>query len=277
MPDGLRRPGYGAAVKMTRWSLILAVGALALGACGSDDNSSAGSTAGEVAVTAVTDNTAALDTTAVSEPVDSATGDTTGDSTDDSVTDDTDPTDPTAGGSLPVAAIDDKPVCTSFNRIITTSIFTGFAGSGAGDENSGIERVEVIAYSSLTADTATLRSEVPANLQPSLELLLSRVEAAPAALSAGGFSAAEIATIASAWNSVLDAVSAGTPLDEIPDATESLDQGKLDAAEAAFEAAVGTFAEYSAANDAAGSSMDDEGTAWLAETCPLLAKSLNDS
>lgn len=274
MPDGLRRPGYGAAVKMTRWSLILAVGALALGACGSDDNSSAGSTAGEVAVTAVTDNTAALDTTAVSEPVDSATGDTTGDSTDDSVTDDTDPT---AGGSLPVAAIDDKPVCTSFSRIITTSFFTGFAGSGAGDENSGIERVEVIAYSSLTADTATLRSEVPANLQPSLELLLSRVEAAPAALSAGGFSAAEIATIASAWNSVLDAVSAGTPLDEIPDATESLDQGKLDVAEAAFEAAVGTFDEYSAANDAAGSSMDDEGTAWLAETCPLLAKSLNDS
>ena len=105
--------------------------------------------------------------------------------------------------------------------------------------------------------------------------MLLRIDAAPAALSAGGFSAAEIVTIASAWNSVLDAVAAGTPFDELPDAGESLDQSKVDPAAAAFEAAVGTFSDYSDASDA--SNMDDEGNAWLVETCPLLAKSLSGS
>jgi hypothetical protein len=242
---------------------------IGLAACGSDDESGSDTS---IAVTAVAESSAppvsseapvTIEPSVATDAPETSAADTTDASettTDESAGDDT--------------AVDDAPVCRAFSRAVTTSFFVGFAGSGAGDENTGVERVEVVAYSSLTADAATLRAAVPANLLPGLEPLLERIDAAPVALAEGGFDAAEITTIASAWNSVLDAVAAGNSLDDIPDATAALDQTTLDAAEIAFEAAVGTFAEYQAASES-NPELDDLGNAWLAENCPILASSLN--
>ena len=267
----------------TRSLIALCAAMTGLMACSSDDTSGSTTTpaAASAQTSAVTDPseppvetdapeaTAAVTTAAATTTVDSATtidDTTTDDSTTESITD-------LAEGVG--ATVDDTPLCKAFSRFITTSFFVGFSGLGAGSTNSGTERVEVVAYSSLTGDVATLRENIPAELLVGLESLLVRIDAAPAALAAGGFDAATIATIASAWNTVLDAVAAGQSLDDIPDATETLDQAKLDAAEVAFEVAVGTFADYESAVDE-NEDLDEQGNAWLTENCPILASSLDD-
>jgi hypothetical protein len=165
-------------------------------------------------------------------------------------------------------------VCQAFGRIITTSFIVGFAGIAPSDgKTAGVERVEVVVYAALTGDVATIRSDVPAELLPSLEPLLIRVDASPGALAAGGFTDGEIAAIATAWNDSLAAIAAGA-LDK-PQPGSTLDQSKLDAASAAFLEAVGSFKDFSEADNS--SAMDEAGNAWLKATCPLISASLGES
>jgi hypothetical protein len=258
----------------TRSIACAAVVALSLAACGSDSASGTTTTAATTPTpsSAATVETATVETGTVAAPATTDAATDQSDATIETLETDGSTADTSDPFAIPDIELDDVPVCVAFGRLVYTSFIISFV-TLADEQSAGVERAELVVYPALVDDVATVRGAVPAELEPTLEPLLRRVDAAPTSLAAGGFTDAEIAAIGETWNNELDDVIRSGSLANLADPSEALDQAKLDAAEPAFVAAVGTFQDYISRDSS--SDLDEAGDAWFNDTCPKLSASLS--
>ncbi len=240
---------------------MCAAGVLVLSACGSDEKAATNSSL-SAETTAAPGETTADPVVAATVPLtDDTPAETTADTTD-ATPAETDATD----SSFTPLAVDEAPVCAAFSRVINASFLTGVSGLSEDGPFAAVEQKEVVVYAGLAGEAAILRSDVPSELVSGLDPLLQRVEFADDALIAGGFNDDDVVAIAAAWGGILDAIIGGDLSKEEPD--EQFDQAKIEAAAEVFIAEVGTFEEFEQIDTS--DEIDEAGTAWLAETCPIL-------
>jgi hypothetical protein len=268
-----------------RAAALLAVGVLAGAACGSDDAGSDGTDTTESDDAAEPDHTG--DNEDPDDTVEAATDPATAPTTAEQQATDPDGTESsdqtvadTAADPFADSQVDDSALCMAQGRLFASFFIPALIVSdselGEG-ETSGepVEAFEIVVYPALTEDAVVLRAEAPPAVQTANETLLVRVDAAPRALAAGGFSEAEIQTYADAWNAGLDDLLAGrnSPQPDVDDSAQN--EGKLAAAVDAYVAEVGTLEEFFASTADSDPAVDEAADAWLNETCPVLANTLD--
>jgi hypothetical protein len=190
--------------------------------------------------------------------------------------DDDTPDDSTTGDDLeddlqiPLDQVDDTPVCQSFAKFFNGFSQVALAGAfvqlgnegGAGaDPATTVEMFEVVRYLDLVEVIPELRSELPDAILDAFNPIFDRAEAAPGLMADAGFSQDELDQLVSDLNA--------DQLDELEQDPRTI------AAADALIAEYGTFESVLANLESLGSLGEDEGDAWIADTCPELSTLFN--
>jgi hypothetical protein len=240
-----------------------------------DDFTGADGTPGSIATSET------VDTGVDSAPVDSAdvsaetilTDDPSGTdpsaTPDDSLSDD----DVTDDLLIPLDQVDDTPVCQAFGEFINGFSQVALAGAfaQAGDETgadpeagNAIESIEVVLYLGLAEVVPELRDELPDVILDAFNPVFERIEATPGLMTDAGFSEAEIDEFIATLSD--DA--------EQPDESPSSDPRIVAAADALI-AEYGTFESVLEELDTSDAADEEEGDAWISDTCPELSTLLD--
>jgi hypothetical protein len=174
---------------------------------------------------------------------------------------------------IPLDEVDDAEVCQSFatffngfTQIALVAAFAEFGGENgestdAPEADTAIERSEVVFYLGLVDEIPVLRDELPAVILDAFGPIFDRVEASPRLMADAGFSQSEMDELSEDFVTDTGGVDQSDP--------------RLDAAAAALVDEYGTFAEVLEGFDEVDAAGQEEGDAWLADTCPELSDLLD--
>jgi hypothetical protein len=265
--SGVRRPTT-ACRTATAALATAALGLAALAGC-SEDAATARETAGANASIVVDDSAAATSDAREATAATAGTADTAADMSSSTVA-----PEPTG-----VPGIDDSdPFCAAWAVYSGTVQSIGIANAFGGLPSSGIARIEVIAAASLVESVGGIGSRWPAELVGERSTVLTdlvgpfdrRAQKAVAALRDAGVGDDELAELAVVWMTALRERTAEDPVIAVPPLRDDL-AAKVDAAAAAFDAAVTPFADDpSLIVESVETPLTD---AYLSATCPDLASS----
>jgi hypothetical protein len=239
---------YDRGVTSRRWGLLTIAAVLASGCSPSGSDSSASPTSSLPPAEAPGRGAGTVPTTAVPEPT-----------------------------GVPGLAADD-PFCSAWAAYAGTLQALGIAASFGELSSDQFAAIELVASARLVEVAAAIDAKWPAELGAEHDVVIDkrigpytrRAQSAVGALTAAGVTADELVTLSDAWQAALLARNPEMPVIAVPPVTLDL-QEKVDAAAAAFDAAVTPFAhDPSLAIDGVESPVTD---AYLVAHCPDLASS----